>query len=101
MMSEREKVILNNTVNLLVSYFDPGKIILFGSRAKGINKKYSDFDFAVDTIKPNFKIQKKLTTEIEKYSGLYSVDIIYLNNVSKEFKKIIFNTGKVVYERRI
>ena len=100
-MSNREKEIFKNTVNLLISYFGPCKIVLFGSRAKNINKRYSDFDFAVDTKKPSMKIQRKLNEEIDKYSGLYSIDIIYLNSINKEFKNIIIKTGKVVYERRV
>ena len=49
--------------------YNPKKIILFGSRAKGYHKKQSDIDIAVD-LNLSFREKRKLKEKIEKISGL-------------------------------
>ena len=46
-MDKVEKII-NDLVYVLVEKLQPEKILLFGSRAKGENKPYSDIDLAVE-----------------------------------------------------
>jgi Nucleotidyltransferase domain. len=46
-MDKVEKII-NDVVYVLVEKLQPEKILLFGSRAKGENKPYSDIDLAVE-----------------------------------------------------
>ncbi len=99
-MNERENEILRGTIEVLKRHLDPSQIILFGSRAKNSNDKSADFDFAVTTPKPMICVQRKMAEEIDKVSGLYKVDIVYLPSVEEEFKDIIAKTGRVVYERR-
>jgi len=72
---------------------------LFGSRARGDYKEISDIDIAVDINLP-FREQRKLKEKIDKISGLYSVDLIFLPNVNKEFKKKILKEGKILYEKK-
>jgi uncharacterized protein len=98
--SKREEIIMIETLGILKRYINPGRIVLFGSRAKGTNTLGSDFDFAVDTKKPQLKIIRKITEEIDKMCGLYSIDIVYLKSVDDGFKNLILKQGKVVYERR-
>ncbi len=95
----RESVIFEKIKNILIEVLDPEKIILFGSRAKNLNDEHADFDFAVDKIKPGTKVLRKVNEEIEKISGLYSVDLVFLKEVDKKFAEIITNTGRVVYEK--
>lgn len=97
--SEREKQILQSVVYLLKEDLHPEKIILFGSRAKGNNRKHSDFDFAVETNKPDGRIKRNLFERIEKISGLYKVDIVFLNDVDSTFRDIILSNGKVLYAK--
>jgi predicted nucleotidyltransferase len=101
-MQQREQKILRECIRIIREYVDPGKIILFGSRAKsrgGFEKK-SDFDLAVDSKdKVNFRTERKLKEAIERVSGLYKVDIVFLGTVDERFKNIILETGKIVYER--
>ena len=98
-MENREAEIVNATVEIIKKYVNPLRIILFGSRAKGNNAKHADFDFAVECRKPQISIQQEINEEIEKISGLYKVDIVYMPSVDKEFKEIILKTGRVIYER--
>ncbi|MBU1367189.1 MAG: nucleotidyltransferase domain-containing protein [Candidatus Omnitrophica bacterium] len=99
-MNAREEEIVNGVIEILRRYLDVTCVILFGSRAKGNNGHGADFDFAVNREKPQISLQRQINEEIEKISGLYKVDIVYLLSVSKEFKDIILETGKVVYEKR-
>jgi len=98
-MTDREKEVINNILSVLKKSLNPKKVILFGSRAKGKAAPGSDFDLAIDGNRPNISLLQKLNEEIEKVSGLYSIDLIFLNEVDASFKEIIVKTGKVVYER--
>ncbi|MGH2576057.1 MAG: nucleotidyltransferase family protein, partial [Ignavibacteria bacterium] len=75
------------------------KVILFGSRVKGKSKINSDFDLAVELKKPDSRTERIINDKLEDISGLYTIDIIYLDSVEKEFKDIVLKTGKVVYEQ--
>jgi len=96
---KRELEILNKVIGIFKEDLNPSKIILFGSRGKGNNNQSADFDLAIDCPKPQISVQRKINEEIEKVSGLYQVDLVYLMSVDEEFKRIILKTGKVVYER--
>ena len=96
---DREAEIIKNTVEIIKNYCHPSKIILFGSRAQEKNHCHADFDFAVDIKKPSISMQREIRNAIDKISGLYKVDIVYLLSIDKEFKNIILQTGKVLYER--
>ncbi|MGE5806681.1 MAG: type VII toxin-antitoxin system MntA family adenylyltransferase antitoxin [Ignavibacteria bacterium] len=97
--SKREEEILFNIVDLVKNELDPGVIILFGSRAKGINRNTSDFDVAVDLNEPDNKIKRRLNEKLDRIRGLYKVDLVFLNNLEDEFKSLILKTGKVIYEK--
>ncbi|WP_457640375.1 type VII toxin-antitoxin system MntA family adenylyltransferase antitoxin [Persephonella sp.] len=83
----------------VIKKYNPEKIVLFGSRARGDNKRTSDIDIAVDIDLP-FREQRKLKEEVDKISGLYSVDLIFLPNVNEKFKKKILKEGKTLYEKK-
>jgi len=99
MTTNREKEIIDGVVKVLTGTLTVKKIILFGSRVKGNGGKHADFDFAVDSPKPDISAERRISEKIEAISGLYKVDIVFLNDVDAEFKKIILKTGKVIYER--
>ncbi len=91
------KVKLNNIVEELKKS-KPKSIILFGSRARGDFSKYSDIDIAVD-IDLSFREKRKLKEKIEAISGLYSVDLVFLNEAQNNFKEKILKEGKVLYAK--
>lgn len=97
---KREHEIQNGVVRILVERLSPKKIILFGSRGKGKFTGNPDFDFAVDIEKPNLRTERLIHDEIEKIAGLYKIDIIYLPSVDEDFRDLVRETGKVLYERR-
>lgn len=88
---------ISDIVREIIKY-NPKKIILFGSRARQDAKISSDIDIAVDA-DIDFRSQRKLKEDIEKVSGLYSVDVVFLNQINPEFRQKILSEGKVLYEK--
>jgi len=101
---ERE---LNKIVSTLIKKYDPLKIILFGSLAKGDIHEYSDIDLVVikNTTK-NFYDRLEETVDILKEN--VDIDIIvYTPEEAKEleendmfFKEEIVKRGKVLYDAK-
>ncbi len=84
-------------VNALKNY-DVKKIVLFGSRARGDYLKNSDIDLAIDGhFSPRQK--RKIKEKIDEQSGLYSVDTIFFDEISSEFRKKIESEGIVLYKK--
>ncbi len=99
-MTSKEQKILDKIVAVIKEVLNPLQIILFGSRAKGKPQKGSDFDVAIKGARPESNIERQLQEEIEDVCGLYLVDIVYLDEIDEDFREIIDQTGKVVYEQR-
>lgn len=92
MQVDIEKKYLDQVKSIINSVLqnDTLKIYVFGSRATGKAKKYSDLDIA---LKSNTKIDSekmsKLAIELENTTIPYEIDIIDLNNITDSFKKCI------------
>lgn len=65
------------------------KFYIFGSRASGKYREYSDIDIAIDA--PDMTLEKKLKLEsdFENSTFPYEVDIVDLNTIKENFKNII------------
>ena len=72
--------------------YNPKKILLFGSRARGDNLKNSDIDIAVD-LHLDFREKRKLKEKIDEIAGIYSVDLVFFDEMSEEFKKKVLKEG--------
>lgn len=90
---------MSRTLRLLKKELSPHRIILFGSRAKGSTQRNSDFDIAVDAAPPLATKRRTVAQKIDEIAGLYRVDLVFLRQVSKDFRDIILKTGRVLYER--
>ena len=102
MATKKEKVekILAKLIELLKEELDPEKIILFGSRVKGKSAPYSDIDLAIaGSTRPSLRSLRKLKEKIEAISWPFYVDLIFLEEVDEEFKKLVIKTGRIVYEK--
>ncbi len=97
--SSREKQVLNGILSILRKELAPRRILLFGSRAKGRAHHGSDFDIAVDARTPRSAKKSSIAEKIDKIAGLYRVDVVFLRQVSKDFRNIVQKTGEVLYER--
>jgi len=94
---EKWKIKLRNIIDELKKY-NPKKIILFGSRARGDYRKNSDIDIAVE-VNLNFREKRKLKEKIDFISGIYSIDLIFLDEVDENFKNKVLKEGKVLYAK--
>ena len=95
---DRIQQIITEITAALIPY-NPGKIILFGSRARRDFRANSDIDIAVD-LKLPFREKRKLKEKLDIISRLYSVDIIFLPEVDESFKNKILKEGKILYEKK-
>ncbi|MEN8193671.1 MAG: nucleotidyltransferase domain-containing protein [Bacteroidota bacterium] len=98
-MKVKEEILLDKIIYLINALVSPKRILLFGSRGKGSSRDGSDFDIAIDSDKIEKSVVRNLKENIEEIAGLYSVDIVFLNEVEDGFRKIILDTGKVIYEK--
>ena len=67
------------------------KFYIFGSRAKGTSKKYSDIDIAVDLNgkKLDVSILGKILIEFQDSTLPFEVDVVDLNSVDEDFRNLI------------
>lgn len=96
--SVREQEVLRQVLSLLIRDWSPKRIYLFGSRAKGEATGNADFDLAVEGFFPSQEARRLVMAQVEVVSGLYSIDVVFLQEVDEGFRKLILATGKVVYE---
>lgn len=65
------------------------KFYIFGSRARGKFREYSDVDIAIDSPDLTPTIKSQLELEFENSTFPYEVDIVDLNNIKETFKTLI------------
>ena len=91
---------ISTMVNYLVENLLPKRIILFGSRAKGTARMGSDIDLALEGAAiSDFCKERKLREALDQLAGIYSVDLVFLEQVDDVFSEMINQTGKVLYEK--
>ena len=89
-------------INILKVYIKKGKVYAFGSRYKNNNRKFSDFDIAIDMgEKLSFEFLNILKDAFEESDLPYRVDIIDYNNISDKFKKIIDCGNEIIYNANV
>jgi predicted nucleotidyltransferase len=95
----REKQILSRSVRVLRESVAPKRIYLFGSRAKGRSAPGADFDLAVDGRRPGPRLWRQLEEQLDEIAGLHQIDLVFLPDVSKEFRTVVLQSGKLLYEK--
>lgn len=86
-------------IDILVDKISPSRIYLFGSRAKGDEKYNSDFDVAFEADDYKFRSYREALEALDLALGAYSIDLVDLNECSPEFRELVKEQGKVIYER--
>ncbi len=75
------------------------RVVLFGSRARGVATSCSDFDIGVVGDKPlSFSDFYALEDQIENLPTLYRIDWVDLARVSERFRQSALSTAEVIYE---
>lgn len=95
--SEQKQELIHTIVNVVNTYLHPKSIILFGSRATGKGKGYADFDIAVEGVKMDIRKERLLKESLDEKLGILTVDLINLDKVYIEFKRLVLEKGKVIY----
>jgi len=90
--------LINTIINIVREHLHPKRIILFGSRAKGKEKEYSDFDIAVEGVEMDIRKERLLKEALDEKMGIYTVEVIDLDKVDEGFKQLVLKTGRVIYE---
>jgi len=84
----------------IIDTCNPERVILFGSRAKGTFHTGSDIDIAVKGGKAlSFREKRKLKEKLEHLAGLYTVDLLFYEEIGENLKEIIDRTGVVLWRR--
>ncbi|MDI6802655.1 MAG: nucleotidyltransferase domain-containing protein [Bacteroidota bacterium] len=74
------------------------RVILFGSRASGQNKKHSDFDIGILGEKSlSIADFYKLKDALDELPTLYTIDLVDFNKVSKSFRNEALKNYSVLY----
>ncbi len=93
-----EQIIINEIIDVIVTYIHPSRVIMFGSRVDGKAREYSDFDIAVEGVEMDLRKERLLKEALDRKMGIFTVDLINLDKADREFKKLISRNGKVIYE---
>ena len=93
------KRMIDEVVKILLSYLQPKRIILFGSRARQRAGKYADFDIAVEGANMDIRMERLIKDKLDEKAGIYTIDLINLDRADKDFRKIILQGGKALYDR--
>lgn len=79
-------ILIRNHLNYIRNKFSPGKIILFGSRAKGSHLKTSDIDIIIVSSKfEGINFHKRMVLAYGKWNK--SIDLEAICYTPEEFKK--------------
>ena len=79
----------NEIKNIIFQFLDPEEygVFIFGSRATGKAKKYSDYDIGIlGTKSVPLNILAKINEALEESNLPYRVDVVDFSLVSKDFK---------------
>jgi len=79
-------------------FVKPDKIILFGSRTHGTAHRYSDYDIAVSGVNMDHRTERLLKQALDDRLGVFTVDLISIDRVDKQFRDMILQSGEVLYE---
>ena len=94
------KKILDQIVRMIVEYKRPEKILIYGSRARGIFKETSDIDIAIlgrDWTSTDINLIKHQLDENIKTP--LKIDVVNFYQLKKEaLKENILREGRILYE---
>ena len=106
MLTKKE---IEKIINSIKNEYEPDKIILFGSYSTDLANKHSDLDLLIIKDSEKSRIERGLEIKklLRKYKMCFAIDLlIYTPEVVEQenfgknsFFNIVFEEGKVVYER--
>jgi nucleotidyltransferase substrate binding protein (TIGR01987 family) len=89
---------LQKIVTVFTRYSEIEQAVLFGSRAKGNNKPYSDIDIALKGEKLDLSIKGKIENELDDLLLPYKIDMLLFQHIrNDDLLEHIQRAGKVLY----
>jgi predicted nucleotidyltransferase len=86
-------------VNVFANNKDVDKVILYGSRAKGTQKPYSDIDITILGDNLNFSLLQKIEIELDDLLLPYKFDVSLYNSIdNNDLVEHIKRVGKTIYK---
>ena len=86
-------------IDYLKNFKEVQKVVIFGSRARGDYKEYSDIDLCVFTLNSATRIELPSKEELDNLRVPYLFDLAIWNQITNEkFKDRILRDGVVIYE---
>ena len=93
-ISERN---LAQIIDIIAGFDFVEKAVIFGSRAKGTQRKYSDIDICLFGNLDSFKAEK-VRAALDELNVIYEFDVLSYNNISNEaLIEHIDRVGKTIY----
>ncbi len=86
-----DKELYKTIANIVFRYLDPKKdeVFIFGSRATGTHKKFSDIDIGIKSSNPDLSYKLSCLEEGFEESNIpYRVDVVNFSKTSKNFKEV-------------
>ena len=91
---------LSDIIQTLQEVPEIQRIYLFGSRARGDAQSRSDIDIAIETKEPiTLRKQRHIKEIAEERSGLYTLDIVFLESCNEKLHTVIKEQGIKLYEK--
>jgi predicted nucleotidyltransferase len=92
----------NQIVKVFVHHKEVDKVILYGSRAKGTQKPYSDIDITILGDNLNFSLLQKIEIELDDLLLPYKFDVSLYNSIeNNDLAEHIKRVGKTIYKKEI
>lgn len=86
-VAEKDMALLQE---ILCAHLTGAKIWAFGSRTKGVAKRGSDLDLAIDNGSPmDFSSKARLSNALDEAPLPFNVDLVDLHAISPEFRALI------------
>ena len=90
---------LHTVKQILAGHVPHCKVVVYGSRASGSSKQYSDLDLAVIGESPMPVITiAKLKTAFSESQLPFKVDVLDWNGISPSFRKVIEEKNETIQE---
>lgn len=87
-------------VKVFASHKEIDEVILYGSRAKGTQKPYSDIDITIVGNNIDLSLLQKIEIELDDLMLPFKFDVsIYKNIENTELQEHIKRVGKVIYKK--
>ena len=94
-----EANVIQDIIEVISRFEKVSKVVVFGSRAKGTYKKYSDIDICLFGDVDIFEAQKIKST-IDELNIIYEVDVVSYDTITNALLcEHIDRVGVVVYDR--